>query len=53
MMDDYCVEVKMNDGRTLAPCGSFQETVTTYIGRAPFNTEDALIPVNVSSFFLI
>lgn len=52
MMDYHYIEVKMNDGRELAPCGSLQETVRMYIGLAPFNTNDTLIPVNVS-FFLI
>lgn len=51
-MDYHYIEVKMNDGRELAPCGSLQETVKMYIGLAPFNTNNTLIPVNVS-FFLI
>lgn len=53
MMDYHSIEVKMNDGRKLAPCGSFQEIVRIYTGPAPFTTKDTLIPVNVSSFFLI
>lgn len=53
MMDYHYIEVKMNDARKLAPCGSFQEAVRIYPRLASFNTKDALIPVNVSSFFPI
>lgn len=53
MMDYHFIEVKMNDARKLAPCGSFQETVRIYPGLVSFSTKDTLLPVNVPSFYLI
>lgn len=51
MMDYHHIEVKMNEGRKLAPFGSFQEIVRICTRLSPFNAKDTLIPVNVSSFF--
>lgn len=53
MMDYHYIEVKMNDGSKLAPFGSFQEIVRICTRLNLFSAKDTLIPVNVSSFFLI